>query len=122
VGVVLSAPLSVSIGSIYFIVKFHYLNSIPWIDFFRRIFLKPFIMALLPGVILYWIALSIRRYLALDTRLEVLALILFNSLFFFPSFVYLLKRSGYWDEEDITLLLMTTNRYPILGRIIAHSI
>ncbi|MBN2090300.1 polysaccharide biosynthesis protein [candidate division KSB1 bacterium] len=122
VGVVLSAPISVSIGSIYFVLKFHRLYAIPMMDFFRRVFLKPFVITLLLGVSLYWIPLSISRYWVLESRWEFLVLLLFNSVIFFPSFVYLLKRSGYWDEEDKTLLVQTTNRYPILGRIIAHSI
>ncbi len=122
VGVVFSAPISVSIGSIYFILKFHRLYAIPLMDFCRRIYLKPLLIAFLPGVSLFWITSSIGRYWTLDNRWEVLVLLLFDSLIFFPSFVYLLKRSGYWDAEDKILLVRTTNRYPILGRIISNSI
>ncbi len=122
VGVVLSAPIAVAIGSIYFIMKFHRLYAIPLMIFFRRIFFKPLVIALVPGIGLYWTTFSINRYRIFDNRLEFVALLFFDSLIFFPSFIYLLKRSGYWDEEDRSLFARTISRYPILGRIIALAI
>lgn len=122
VGVVLSAPISVAIGSIYFVLKFHVLNSINTVNFGAKVFLKPLLIATLPGFILYSITLWLCQHWRFNTRWELLALILGNSLIFFPSFVLLLKRSGYWDAEDKTLLIRTTQRYPMLSRIIANSI
>jgi O-antigen/teichoic acid export membrane protein len=122
VGVVLSAPISVGIGSIYFVLKFHSLNSIAIVTFWAKVFLKPLLIAGLSGLGLYWLTSWVSGYWVLDARWKVLTLLLFNSLIFFPSFVYWLKRSGYWDDEDRTLLARTTSRYPILARIIALAI
>jgi len=121
-GVVVATPISVIIGSVYFIIKFHRLNEVPLFGFIRRIYFKPFLISIFLAAVLYIANILINYRSGFDTRLEILLLIILNGIIFFSLFILLLKKSGYWDEEDKILLVTTTNHYPILGRLIANSI
>jgi len=121
-GVVIATPISVIIGSIYFIVKFHRLYEISFSAFARRVYLKPLLISLLLAALLYVLNLLVGRSIILNTRIEFFYLVSANSILFFPAFVWLLKYSGYWDDEDRTLITSTTNRYPFIGKLIAYSI
>lgn len=121
-GVVLATPISVIIGSIYFILKFHWLFRNSFLGFARRIYLLPFLISIFLAIFLFTLnAFYYKNYLV-DTRIEFLILILINSVIFFPTFVWLLKKFGFWDEEDKIHLVASANQYPILGKIIAYSI
>ena len=122
VGVVVATPISVILGSMYFILKFHHLYSIPFFRFLKKIYLKPFLVSFFLAIVLYILNLLIESRFFLDTRLELMILLIADSILFFTLFIILLNKTKYWDKEDKNLLITVTGRYPVLGRLIANSI
>jgi len=104
-GVIIATPISVIIGSIYFIYQFHRLYSFSFIELATRIYLKPFLISFLGIGILYSLNFIIARQVLLETRFEFFILMVMNCVIFFPAVVWSLKKARYWDEEDRVLIL-----------------
>lgn len=121
-GVVIATPISVIMGSIYFIVKFNKLFKFSFLSLARQAYVKPFFISIGLTGILYSLSLMISSKVRFETRFEFLLLMLANVIIFFPSFVWLLKKSGFWDEEDRAHLGTTVDRYPLLGKLVSYSI
>ncbi len=121
-GVVIAAPISVTLGSIYFIVKFNSLYKFSFLSLARRAYLKPFLIAVGLAGILYLLSLIVTKTIQMDARIEFFLLVLANGVLYFPAFVWLLKKSGFWDEQDKLHLVSTVERYPLLGKLVAFSI
>jgi len=121
-GVIIAAPISVIMGSIYFILKFHYLYRISLISLIQRAYARPFFISALLTGILYTISRMVCSKMHLDTRIEFFLLILTNVVLFFPVYICLLKKSGFWDEQDRLHLFTTVERFPLLGKLITYAI
>lgn len=121
-GVVIAAPISVIFGSIYFILKFHRLYALSFLSLARSAYARPCIIAGgLAGVLYFASWLAIKK-IPMDTRIEYLLLVFTTGALYFPAFVWLLKKSGFWDEEDKAHLATAVDRYPWLEKFISYSI
>jgi O-antigen/teichoic acid export membrane protein len=121
-GVVIATPISVILGSVYFIVKFHGLYKFSFFSLARRAYVKPFLISVSLTGILYLLNLLVIKNSQTGTRIEIFFLILANGVLYFPAFIWLLKKSGFWDEQDKIHLITTVDRYPILGKLVSYSI
>ena len=121
-GIVIATPISVSIGSIFFIVRFHMRYSIPLLKFCKTIYLKPFIICTLAGITLYTLNAMVQQQFVITTRLEIITLLIFEVIFFFFSVIVILKKVKYWDENDKAFLVSVGNRSNFLKKLIAFSL
>ena len=117
-GIVIASPISVAIGSIYFIIQFHKLFNIKLLEFFRFVYLKPFMMSMFSIIVLLFVNQLIRHFILVDSRWFCLAILGFNTVLYFPLYVFLLKKTNFWDKDDRILVEATTSKYPLLSRYI----
>jgi len=121
-GIIIASPISVAIGSIYFIFQFHWLFKIKFIEFFKLVYLKPFIISFLAIMALIFVNEFIQSQILFDSRWQFVLLLLFNTILYFPLYVFLLKKSNFWDKDDLILVATTTGKYPFLSRYIVNFI
>jgi len=112
-GIILATPISVIIGSIYFIWSFHKIYNLSFKIFFQKVIFKPLIIAVILCISLYFINLMIVNKLIIESRIALLLLLIFNFILFFLFNFFLLYKINHWDEHDMNFI--TTNIYKFIS-------
>jgi len=121
-GIIVATPLSVIIGSIFFIIQFHRMYSIPILSFYHKLFMKPFLISIIIGIIFYLINGFLITEFSINTRFVFIALLLIDGLIFFSLLIFILKKIRYWNLEDKALFINSTEKYPKIKRILSSCI
>lgn len=103
IGVLLATLISVTLSSTYFGVRFHNYLKLTLIDFGKRIRLGSlvFIPAIL-SIIMFIFNLGFRSILT-SNRLYTLSFLASEILLFFISYLLILRKMNFFDEEDIKI-------------------
>jgi len=118
-GVVIATPVSAIIGSLYFIISFHHLYSIPLLGFVKKIYIKPFFFSTSLAAAIYYFNTVATKSTMIDTRVGFLTLLVIDAILFFVPFVFLLNKSQFWDVEDEVMLVEKARPYPIIHKIVS---
>ena len=121
-GIVIASPLSVMIGSTFFIFQFHKIYNVPIFQFFTRVYLKPFLASLFTILIVYQADNLIKSKILFESKIEIFLLLFVYSIFYAFFFLILLNRLKYWDTVDKSLFVETTAKLPYINKLLSYSI
>jgi len=104
-GVLIATPLSLIVGSLYFMVLFHRLLGIPLLQFLKGTYLQPVITCLLAGLPLLILNAVALQTLQARGRLMSLVLLGAEGLLFVAIYGGLMLKTAYLDDYDRRLLI-----------------
>ncbi len=121
-GIIVATPLSVMIGSTFFIFQFHKIYNISIFQFFKKVYLKPFSVSVFIIVLLYLADNLIKSKILFESKIEIFLLLFVYGIFYSLFFLIFLKKLKYWDTVDKSLFMETTAKLPYINKLLSYSI
>lgn len=114
IGAAISAFVSISLSSAWFMKMFHAHLGYPLLRFIRKIILAPLIGSVLACAGALYLDFVINLFVAPSTgRLSNFYILLSESVVFMGIYIFLILQTDYIDENDRTLLL---SKLPVINR------
>jgi O-antigen/teichoic acid export membrane protein len=116
-GVIIATPISIIVGSVFFMIRFHRLYNIPLFDFLLKIYMKPIIIAV--GLaFLMWYGNTFIRTIDIESRIRLMTIITIDGICYGLLFFWLLKKLKFWNSVDFELFDSKLKRFPFVHKFV----
>jgi O-antigen/teichoic acid export membrane protein len=102
-GIALAGAISLAVSAIYFMVKFHWLISMPMIEFIKCVVTVPLIASVLPAAVLFF-AFNTGIIQPGSGRIENFAILAVSGTAYMIAYLAVILWRSYIDDYDIALV------------------